>query len=161
MNRFFRILLMQLLIVNNLSFGQTVVRSSLSCFGSAYSEKGLIFRHTAGQSSVTGILKNDGITLRQGFQQPVAQRNTSGSISRVQFSISPNPAKTSTLIRFQEEITECVITVRDLNGTAMFDFRDGYLHDKWLDLKELKPGVYIVTVNAKNGTGSEKLIVTR
>jgi len=141
--------------------GQRIVRSSLGCFGSTYAEDGFIFRQTAGQSSATGSFKNDALMLRQGFQQPFNQNITSEDSRGLKFSMFPNPAKSSTLISFNEEVVECVVAVRDLNGTVVSEFRIENVMIISLDINGLKPGIYIVNIKGRNASGSEKLIVIR
>lgn len=161
MNRFSVIFLLQFLIISPTVSGQKIIRSSLGCFGSTYAECGLVFRQTAGQPSATDVLKNDAIVLRQGFQQPFAPGKTLINSRHFGFSIAPNPARNMAQIRFHDEIPECVVIVRDLNGTPLYESREKEIQNKWLYLNELKPGIYIVTVTGSSGTGSEKIIVTR
>jgi hypothetical protein len=68
--------LLPLMILSQASFGQIIVRSSLSCLGSTVSDKGFILRQTIGQASNTNVLNNEGLGLRQGFQQPIASYNS-------------------------------------------------------------------------------------
>jgi hypothetical protein len=161
MNRFTKIVFLQFLIICQIAESQTIVRSSMGCFGATFAENGFMLRQTAGQSYGTDVLKNDAIMLRQGFQQPLAQRSNTINIRQIDFSISPNPAKIMAMIRFAEEIPECVVVVRDLSGIPLIQSRETFIQSKWLDLKDLKPGVYFVTVIGGNGKGSSKLIVTR
>ncbi len=161
MNKLIIMFFLQFLVLSQMTAGQKIIRSSLSCFGSSYSENGFLFRQTAGQPSATDVLKNENITIRQGFQQAVYRATSRVNSTPTEFLIAPNPAKNMTQIRFQEEIQECVIMVRDLNGIPVFESIEKHVCSKWLDISELKPGIYIVTVIDTNGTGSEKLIVTR
>lgn len=161
MNRFLIMFFLQFLVLSQMTAGQKIIRSSLSCFGSSYSENGFLFRQTAGQSSATDILKNENLTIRQGFQQAVYPAKSLVNSAPAEFLIAPNPANNMTQIRFQEEIQECVIMVRDLNGIPVFESIEKHICSKWLDISKLKPGIYIITVIDTKGRGSQKLIITR
>lgn len=160
MNRFFKIVLLQLLVISHLTTGQTIVRSSLSCLGSTTTDNGLILLQTMGQPSGTDVLRMGGVELRQGFQQPVVSKNPPGSHKPVDFTLSPNPATDKTLLSFTQEISGCSISVRDINGSVLFKCVEQTLFEKWLDLTGIMPGIYIVTAICKNGHSSNVLIIT-
>jgi hypothetical protein len=160
MNRFYKIVILQLLVISQLMSGQTIVRSSLSCLGSTITDNGLILRQTMGQPSNTSVLRMEGVILRQGFQQPIVSKNQVSGNGPVDFTLYPNPAKYNTLLSFKEEISSCIISVRDINGSTLFKYTEENLYDKWVDLNNIKPGIYVVTVVTGNGRGSKKLIIT-
>lgn len=160
MNRFYKLVLLQILVISQLTSGQTIVRSSLSCLGSTITDNGLILRQTMGQPSNTNVLRMEGMILRQGFQQPVVSKNHVSENRPVDFTLSPNPAKDITLLSFKEEISRCIISIRDINGSTLFKYSDEYLYNKWLDLNDIMPGIYIVTVVSGNRRSSKKLIIT-
>jgi len=160
MNRFSKIVLLQIIVISQLTSGQTIVRSSLSCLGSTITDNGLILRQTTGQPSNTDVFRMEGMELRQGFQQPVVAKNHISDNMPVDFTLSPNPAKDITLLRFEEEISGCIISIRDVNGSTLFKCREENLYYKWLDLNDIMPGIYIVTVISGNRQRSKKLIIT-
>lgn len=160
MNRFYKIVVLQLLVIGQLTSGQTIVRSTLSCLGSTITDNGLILRQTMGQPSNTDVLRMGGMILRQGFQQPVVSKNRVSEIKPVDFTISPNPAADNTLLSFTEVISGCSITVRDFYGSIFLKCVEQTLYDKWLDLSGIVPGIYIVTVVSENRRSSKKLIIT-
>jgi hypothetical protein len=148
------------MILSQASFGQIIVRSSLSCLGSTVSDKGFILRQTIGQASNTNVLNNEGLGLRQGFQQPIASYNSLKAVLPIDFTLYPNPADDMVLLKFQEEISKCTISVRDINGILLSELKVETLHEEWLDLKNFMPGIYIITVNINKSIGSKKLIIT-
>jgi len=160
MNGFCKLLILQLLVLSQLTTGQTIVRSSLSCLGSTVTDNGLILLQTMGQSSGTDVLKMGGMELRQGFQQPVVSKNHASGHKHVDFTLSPNPAKENTRLSFKEEISGCSIYIRDINGSTLYKYSTDILYEKWLDLSGIRPGIYIVTVATGNGQSSKKLIIT-
>ncbi len=160
MNRFCKIVMMLLLVICQLTTGQTIVRSSLSCLGSTITGNGLILLQTIGQPSGTDVLRMEGMELRQGFQQPVAANNNFRDARQFDFTLSPNPAKYFTQLGLKEEISGCMVYIRDIYGTTFYEDRKDILYEKWLDLSGIRPGIYIVTVICKNGYGSKKLIIT-
>ncbi len=160
MPKYLKIVFLQIMILSQASLGQTIVRSSLSCLGSTVSDEGFILRQTIGQSSNTYMFNKEGLVLRQGFQQPITSYNYLKAILPVEFTLSPNPANDRVLLKFQEEISKCTIYMKDINGILISEFKAESLQTRWLDLKNLIPGIYIITVNSDNSTGSKKLIVT-
>ena len=160
MNRFCKLIILQLFIFCQLTNGQTIVRSSFSCLGSTFTENGLILLQTMGQPSGTDVLRMGGMELRQGFQQPVSAWNPVKELNPVDFTISPNPAKDFTLISFKEEISGCVVYIRDINGSLLSKYSTDILYEKRVDLSGIKPGIYFVTIGFPNGHSTKKLIVS-
>lgn len=158
--KYLTILSLNIIIINQInSFGQSVVRSSLSCLGSTFSKDGFILRQTIGQSSNTFVFNNGGLVLIQGFQQPIYQPNMSHITTSIEFTLSPNPADEKSLLKFQEQISSYTITISNINGRVLTRIDDQTLSAKWLDLKNFMPGIYIVTVISNKNIGSKKLII--
>jgi hypothetical protein len=160
MSRFYKIIILQLLVISQFTSGQTIVRSSMSCLGSTIADNGLILRQTVGQPSGTDVLRMGGMELRQGFQQPIGSKYHASVRKPLYFKLSPNPATDNTMLSFTEEISGCSISVRDINGSIVFKCVEQTLYDKWLDLSGMVPGVYVVTVVSDDGHGSNLLIIT-
>jgi hypothetical protein len=156
---FFKIYLPLLLILSQHSYGQIIVRSSLSCLGSTVSDKGFIVRQTIGQASNTSILNKEGLVLRQGFQQPLVPKYYLKKVLPVDFALYPNPADYKVLIKFQEEISGCTIYLRDIKGVLLSELKFETMREEWLDIKSIIPGIYIITVDTGTGIGSKKLII--
>jgi hypothetical protein len=78
----------------------------------------------------------------------------------IDFTLYPNPADDMVLLKFQEEISKCTISVSDINGILLSELKVETLHEEWLDLKNFMPGIYIITVNINKSIGSKKLIIT-
>jgi len=160
MIKLLKILLLQLIVIcHNISYGQSLVRSSLSSIGSTYSDDGFILRQTIAQPSNTLVGSNGGFVLRQGFQQPLNSRIIPNSNTTIDFSLYPNPAYEKTLLEFKEEIQPYSVTISNINGRVLTKLNDQKLMSNWLDLKNLTPGIYFVTVVSERKTGSKKLIV--
>ena len=160
MPRNLKILLFQFMIISQVTAGQTIVRSSFSCLGNSVSNDGIVLRQTIGQSSNTCVFKMEGLILRQGFQQAVKSSfNQMEETVPVDFILYPNPAEDRTLIKFKDEISHSIILMRDLNGNLLSEIKAESLTDSWLELKNYKPGIYLVTVISGNKKGSKKLII--
>lgn len=160
MNRFCKLTLLLVFVISQLTTGQTIVRSSLSCLGSTITGNGLILLQTIGQPSGTDVLRMEGMELRQGFQQPIVSKYHVSGRKPLDFKLSPNPATDNTMLSFTEEISGCSIYIRDMYGSIVFKCVEQTLYDKWLDLSGMVPGVYVVTVVSDDGHGSKKLIIT-
>jgi len=141
------------------SYGQSIIRSSLSSLGTAVSQEGFILRQTIGQPSNTLIFVNGEVTIRQGFQQALTGENIYQTSDPLEFKLSPNPARDKTLIEFTGEITDYKITIYNLTGTSLAVIPGQELVSRWLDLKSYPEGMYIIKITSGKLTGSKKLIL--
>jgi hypothetical protein len=160
MSRYLKIILFQLIIISQITNCQSIVRSSLSCLGSTFLDNGLLVRQTLGQSSNTLLFSNGGIELRQGFQQPIASFHPIKAILPMDFTLSPNPASDRTLLELKEEYFQYTITIRNISGIVLAEFKDESSQSKWLEFHNNKPGIYLVTVTCGKRRGLKKLIIT-
>jgi hypothetical protein len=119
-----------------------------------------LVRQTVGQSSNTLVFNNGGFALRQGFQQPAASFLSVKAIPPIDFSLSPNPASDRTLLEFKQEYFQYTITIRNIYGIKLAEIKDEYSQSKWLEFKNIQPGIYIITVTSGNQKGSKKIIIT-
>lgn len=142
------------------SFSQKIVRSSLSSFGNATSESGVIFRQTVGQSSSTTTVSNDNNSLRQGFQQPIVSGKSNASKTKeCTLYLSPNPTTDRVQVRFSEEIGANQISVFDMKGTLHFKVNISTASYE-IDVSKLPRGLYLINVISKSGYHcNQKLIV--
>jgi hypothetical protein len=161
MSIYLRILLFHLIVCGQIANSQSIVRSSLSCLGSTVTSNGLFVRQTVGQSSNTLVFTTGGFELRQGFQQPIASFLSIKKIPPIDFSLSPNPASDRTLLEFTQEYSQYTITIRNIYGLKLAEIKDGSSQSKWLEFKNYKPGIYIITVTSGNQKASKKIIITR
>lgn len=122
-------------------------------------DNGLIIRQTLGQSSNTSVFNYGGLVLRQGFQQPLYSRQNITLINPVKFTLYPNPAAVETYLSVEGDISSYDITIFYINGTVAIRINDQTQMMKRLDLSNLMPGLYIVTLTADKKTGSQKLII--
>jgi hypothetical protein len=140
-------------------FGQSIVRSSINSLGSSSSENGIIIRQTLGQASNTLVFDNGGLILRQGFQQPLYPRQEIALVTPVKFTLYPNPAAGKTLLALEGDISSYDISLFNINGIEVIRIDDQTQMTQWLDLNNLMPGIYIVTITTNRKFGSQKLII--
>lgn len=159
-SKYLKIILLQLVIITQVTYSQSIIRSSLSCLGSTISENGYLIRQTIGQSSSTGVFNNEELFLRQGFQQPISSYNSLRALLPIDFTLSPNPAADKTLLEFKEEIPQYSMTVRNTSGIILLEFKDKSLQSRWLDFKNYPAGIYLITVTSDNRLAYKKLVVT-
>jgi hypothetical protein len=57
-------------LANSLLKAQSVQSSTISAGGATVQVNGKYYSHVVGQQSVAGTVRQNGITLRQGFKQP-------------------------------------------------------------------------------------------
>lgn len=155
-----KIAFLQLIIFSQVTLGQSIIRSSLSCLGSTISENGLMLRQTIGQSSSTLLFARDGSALIQGFQQPIGTFNTIEQVIPIDLTLSPNPASGKVLLKFKEDPSPYTITIRNIYGVMLEEIKDQTSESNWLGLTNYPPGIYIITITVGNRVGSRKLIIT-
>ena len=163
MYRRVRFLFFQLaiLIISSNSFSQSLIRSTLSCIGSSYSEDGLLVRQTVGQPSATIAFTNGTIRLNQGFQQPIITQFILEIKNPIDFEMYPNPSKGKSLLRINEEISGYTISIYDTKGKVLKIFPDQTLPALWLDFDQHMPGTYIVVVTTKDRIVSKPLVLIK
>lgn len=160
MSKYLKILLFHLIVCGQIANSQSIVRSSLSSLGSTVTSNGLMVRQTVGQSSNTLLFNKGGFELRQGFQQPRASFHPIIETLPINFSLSPNPASDRTLLELKEEYFQYTITIRNINGIILAEFKDESSQSKWLEFHSNVSGVYIITITCGNRIGFKKLIIT-
>ena len=68
---------------------QQIIRSSISSFGHSLKTENCIIQTTGGQSSLTDVTSNNGLYLRQGFNQPIEKVLFKNET--FQINVYPNP----------------------------------------------------------------------
>lgn len=71
------------------------------------------------------------------------------------FELYPNPAKEILNINLDSSITDFSFEVSDLNGRKIFSTKN----QKQINTSQLKPGIYIGTLETEKGTVNKKFII--
>ena len=71
------------------------------------------------------------------------------------FEFFPNPAKEILNINLDSSITDFSFEVSDLNGRKIFSTKN----QKQINTSQLKPGIYIGTLETEKGTVNKKFII--
>ena len=84
----------------------------------------------------------------------------------ISFKIAPNPSNESTNIQYQLQTNAFVdLTITDMSGRRVRNESLGNQikgkHEKLLDISDLNPGVYIVSLKAGDQQKTERLIISR
>ena len=151
------ILLTTLSLLCNNGLSQQIIRSSLSSFGNFHFQDGTTFRQTVGQPSSTSILNSEGITIQQGFQQPI-KRDISLEHKKCVLHVSPNPSNGKVSIEIMEDIGEYNIAVVESKGSIILN--ENKTSNSNINLTGLSTGVYIIRINSDSGYFcNQKLII--
>ncbi|MDC0339307.1 T9SS type A sorting domain-containing protein [Flavobacteriales bacterium] len=151
------ILLASLSLLCNNGFSQQIVRSSLSSFGNFHFQDGTTFRQTVGQASSTSVLNSEGISIQQGFQQPV-HRDISLELKKCVLHLSPNPSNGNVSIEIMEDIGDYNIAVVGSKGSIILNEKK--TNNSTLNLTGFSTGVYIIRINSDSGYFcNQKLII--
>lgn len=152
--------LLGLLSLTITTYSQSIIRSSINCFGGSHMSDGLLLRQTGGQASNTESLIN-GQLIRQGFQQPIVFTfQSSVKKKSITLSLFPNPATIETKLTLSEEIGEYQIVVSDITGKKINIIKTNKTENR-IDSSELPIGICIISV-VKDGEvlSNLKLVVT-
>lgn len=142
---------------------QSLIRQSLSCLGSSYSTDGVLLRQTIGQPSNTFTFNGEGISLRQGFQQPLNLTEIKlDNELIVDLRIYPNPFTDYFNILIIGNYSDYQLEITDITGritktiTILNNYEQQIICNTW------KPGMYFVNVlNKEKITTSFKIIKTQ
>lgn len=119
-------------------------------------------------TSTTGkmmlVFQTDNMSRAQGFDVDYEIDNTSTEDGTYQdLAIYPNPAEETVNIRLQSNDDKNIkASIKSIDGKEVHHSllkNNGGLLDKPIDIAELNPGVYLLTLESERGTETRKLIV--
>ena len=140
--------------------GQTILRSSINCLGNSSQNENILFRQSVGQPSNTTTFAN-GITLRQGFQQPINLSVNIFQTEKINISLYPNPATIQTTLIIESTEVGYTVRISALTGTTIQEFITNSAQSK-INCTDLTAGIYIISVLKDNILyAATKLIITK
>lgn len=132
---------------------QSLLRTSMSCFGSSLTESNILLRQTVGQPSNTQKVAGESMLLRQGFQQPIHRTdNLISEMERCTFNVYPNPATSSVRIETEDGEETYQLRITSIDGRIAYHKEGRNAKSIDLDLAEFPAGLYLIEM--KNGTTS-------
>ncbi|MFZ4413649.1 MAG: T9SS type A sorting domain-containing protein [Bacteroidales bacterium] len=148
------------LSLTSISFSQSIIRSSINCFGNSTINENVLFRQTAGQPSNTALFIN-AQQLRQGFQQPISFVLHPFTENDITINIYPNPAKKKTELLISGFISDFEIVISLITGKELKRFHTEKSINS-IDCSDLADGIYIVSIVKNNKLyASKKLIIIK
>ena len=138
-------LLLILLCLPILGFGQVTSPSVVSSSGDSYSNGNVIMDYTLGEI-VVETHTNSTTILTQGFHQEILRITTEVVNIDIKTKVYPNPT-TSFLIVELEKNVNADILVYDINGKIVIKDRLNNEQQKQLDFSFLKQGNYLLHIN--------------
>ena len=138
-------LLLILLCLPMIGFGQVTSPSVVSSSGGSYSNGGVIMDYTLGEIVVEAYGSPTTI-LTQGFHQEILIITTEVVNIDIKIKVYPNPT-TSFLIVELEKNVNANILVYDINGRLVIKDRLNNEQQKQLDFSFLKQGNYLLHIN--------------
>ena len=157
-----RIKLIFCLIIPIFSFSQVIVRENIGSAGGTKKIDNIHFRHSIGQSSAAvGIVSNNGIVLRQGFQQPIIQIKKQDLLvgAELDVLVFPNPFTDRINIQFPKLLTERVyVSIYDNRGKIVKQLDYFSLQNINIPLDILVRGSYLLNIKCSNKNYNATLI---
>ena len=121
---------------------------------------GVILRQTIGQTSgVTVLSDNEGVVLRQGFEQP-EYPIASGAKPICDYTLSPNPTQTNFKFISSHLSGNFTVSVYDANGKLFKSFPNLELSTQPIDVAGWAAGMYYVQAsNSSSFLCTKKLMI--
>ena len=125
---------------------QEITPSLLSTSGNRGIISGMHIEWAVGEIAVTTI-SNGSYTITQGFLQPVASSDGITELPDPCIKIFPNPAIDFINIEFQGHFSGIIqFYLSDISGSEIYAGTINNTRNYQLDLSEIKPGVYFLTI---------------
>ena len=140
-----RKLLLLLLCLPFIGFGQVTTPSVISTSGNSYNNGGVNMDYTLGEIVVETHINSTTI-LTQGFHQGVLKVNTSVENIDIKTKIYPNPTTNFIIIELEKNVNADIL-VYDINGKIVIKDRLNNEQQKQLDFSFLNQGNYLLHIN--------------
>ena len=143
---------------------QKLMNSTLSAGGATKFIDGRYYSHVISQTSIQGTFVQNGITVRQGFKQPLINTlfktmpmsnlvSLPKDESTISFNVFPNPFLDNLTITFSSTSSlSTELYLYDIQGNVLFEKVYPPLTNEiqLTDFTYLRPGKYIIRLNHKN-----------
>ena len=138
-------LLLILLCLPMIGFGQILSPSVVSSSGASYSNGGVIMDFTLGEIVIETFSNNANI-LTQGFHQGIIKIVLSVSDIDIKTKIYPNPTTNFIIIELEKNVNADIL-VYDINGKIVIKDKLRDEQKKQLDFSFLTQGNYLLHIN--------------
>ena len=138
-------LLLILLCLPMIGFGQVTTPSVISTSGNSYNNGGVNMDYTLGEIVIETFSNNANI-LTQGFHQGILKVNTSVENIDIKTKIYPNPTTNFIIIELEKNVN-AELLVYDINGKIVIKDKLNDERQKQLDFSFLNQGNYILHIN--------------
>ena len=138
-------LLLILIALPMIGFGQVTSPSVISSSGGSYSNGNIIMDYTLGEI-VVETHTNSTTILTQGFHQGVLEVSTEVVNIDIKTKVYPNPTTNFLIIELEKNVNADIL-VYDINGKLVIKDRLNNEQQKQLDFGFLKQGNYLLHIN--------------
>ena len=138
-------LLLILLCLPMIGFGQFTTPSVVSSSGDSYSNGGVNMDYTLGEI-VVETQTNSTTILTQGFHQGVLKVSTQVENIAIKTKVYPNPASDYLIIELEQSVNADIL-VYDINGKLVIKDKLNDEQQKQLDFSFLNQGNYLLHIN--------------
>ena len=138
-------LLLILLCLPLIGFGQVTTPSVVSSSGDSYSNGGVIMDYTLGEIVIETFSNNANI-LTQGFHQEILKITIQVEDISIKTKIYPNPTTDLLIIELEKNVIADIL-VYDINGKIVIKDKFNDEKQKQLDFSFLTQGNYLLHIN--------------
>ncbi len=139
------------------AYSQQIVRSSISSFGHSLKTENCSLQTTGGQSSLTNVTSDNGLYLRQGFNQPLERVIFKNEI--FQINVYPNPTTEYFQIQTNPEQTYSY-NLFDQMGKIMTS-KENAKGSNLVNVKDFSAGDYLLVFTSNGQQQTVKINVLK
>lgn len=139
---------------------RAVVASGGGSFLLETAERNYYVSQTIGQSGVIGTIGQDGLRLRQGFQQPpLMVVQAPDDETSLQARLYPNPVRYQLNISLANNLKgQLAVKLFDTSGKLVLDASYPAGQPISMDLSELSSGVYLISLQHQTNSFTSRII---
>ncbi|WP_223549878.1 MULTISPECIES: T9SS type A sorting domain-containing protein [Aestuariivivens] len=152
-----------IMLFSSFSYSQTIIRQSISSYGTTVTGDDYYYAQTIGQSYNTSNSIN--INVTQGFLQPVSfkiEKVAQNDVEELNIKIFPNPSSYSITLKSTEALKKAVILISNVQGHIIYDHEVQSLEEHVINCSSWATGIYLMKVqDDSNKQLVSKLIISK
>ena len=119
----------------------------------------IFLAQSIGQDGIIGTFSKKGITLIQGYIQPLNRTKEPGAKLSLQLEVFPNPVTQYLTIRFNEPIiAQPEVELLDMLGRRIYNTQTEVSNTITVNLETIDEGIYILVVTIGEKSAHRKIV---
>ncbi|WP_242092241.1 T9SS type A sorting domain-containing protein [Aestuariivivens sediminicola] len=151
------------MLLSSYGYSQTVIRQSISSYGTTTTGDDHYYAQTIGQSFNTQSVENS--RVMQGFLQPVSikiEKVAQEDVEELDIKIFPNPSRYSVTLKSSDALNEAVILISNVQGHIIYNQKILNLEEHVINCSTWATGLYLLKIqDDRNKQSVSKLIISK